>query len=946
MADYSGQIAVVNRPSITPLISTKADSTPYHVAMIASTQTPLIAVYDEDSPNTDKSLDWEGLKASTQTPLIAVYDEDSPNTDKSLDWEGLKASTQTPLISTKADSTPYHVAMIASIRTPLIAKFPYVVEAVGNSSVSITCTGNATDKYETTQGNSYVSVTCSAHATYYNLPTYHVTNLSELQAMSSHLDESIILEANIDASGTGVGFTPIGTLAVPFTGSFDGGGFTINNLFINNTAVERVGLFGVVKKSSGLSIIQNVTLANCNITSTRLTTGVLIGHAEATNPENLIVHNCVVSGGSVTGRSQFDSTGVGGLIGYAKKATVSNCRSSAAVSDSGVESKTGGFVGETIGSIYSQCYSTGTVTNTISTFDGLSHNTGGFAGKVLTDNNILLCFSTSNVIVNTNSLSLSNVGGFIGYSSSDSFILSCFSLGNVSYTGGPKIEDYSGNILVGGGYFGYNKNVWLLNDTGSSIDITAQSWLIGGSGYDCRKIVKKAGKIYILVVTGGYSGWYRLYRYNPDMTLDTSWFYPNGYLEVFFSFSSLDFWVSDNGRVVTYESGAGYQLTMYEANGDIVGDPPYPVTTGLVASPYQASISDDGYLFTYGSYGSGTVYVQAWDNDSNALLWSGPHYGLNETIGYGVLFPNGYSVATNWRSSFPQSSLASYIIATKTGTILNNSTYGPIHTSQPTDDPEGDTLGAGMCYIQPDAYSPTDGWYNRSSDGIHKLIWNATYNAVGQQYWYNDSGASYDLCMMGDGNMIVAGNNGATYLDEDGETAKLRIFSRELVKLRQLQDLTDTIPASLQTVAYTDVNKEWLHENLCAGGFIGYSASSDTPVEIIDCFSRGTVCVSGVNEVYSKIGGFAGYFGDNCIMINCYSVGQVYSPAVEGGGFIGVVGTATVITNCYWDKQTSGWLTSAGGTGKTTSVMKTPALIPVTYENWDFTNVWEMLPEV
>ena len=41
-----------------------------------------------------------------------------------------------------------------------------------------------------------------------------------------------------------LGFSPIGNSTTKFTGSYDGGGYTIDNLFINRPSTENVGFFG------------------------------------------------------------------------------------------------------------------------------------------------------------------------------------------------------------------------------------------------------------------------------------------------------------------------------------------------------------------------------------------------------------------------------------------------------------------------------------------------------------------------------------------------------------------------------------------------------------------------------------------------------------------------------------------------------------------------------
>lgn len=87
---------------------------------------------------------------------------------------------------------------------------------------------------------------------------YEINNLSELQAMSSHLADRCVLMADIDASETAgwnfsggeyAGFIPVGTAGSPFVGSFIGNGHTISNLY-SNPASGLVGLFGSISSIS------------------------------------------------------------------------------------------------------------------------------------------------------------------------------------------------------------------------------------------------------------------------------------------------------------------------------------------------------------------------------------------------------------------------------------------------------------------------------------------------------------------------------------------------------------------------------------------------------------------------------------------------------------------------------------------------------------------------
>ena len=66
-----------------------------------------------------------------------------------------------------------------------------------------------------------------------------------------------------------------------------------------------------------------------------------------------------------------------------------------------------------------------------------------------------------------------------------------------------------------------------------------------------------------------------------------------------------------------------------------------------------------------------------------------------------------------------------------------------------------------------------------------------------------------------------------------------------------------------------------------------------------------------------------------------YSTGEVQSGEGNVGGLVGLVRGARAITNGYWDTETSSRATSAGGTGKTTAELQTPAGYSGIYANWN-----------
>jgi hypothetical protein len=105
------------------------------------------------------------------------------------------------------------------------------------------------------------------------------------------------------------------------------------------------------------------------------------------------------------------------------------------------------------------------------------------------------------------------------------------------------------------------------------------------------------------------------------------------------------------------------------------------------------------------------------------------------------------------------------------------------------------------------------------------------------------------------------------------------------------------------------LENEDIRGNIRVGGLSGM----DDYGTVSNCYSTGSVSGIGI------VGGLVGYNCPGGTVTNCYSTGSV-SGAFGVGGFVGL--NAATVTSSFWDNQTSGWSTSAGGTGKTTDNMK------------------------
>ncbi|MDP8200717.1 MAG: T9SS type A sorting domain-containing protein [Candidatus Tenebribacter burtonii] len=131
------------------------------------------------------------------------------------------------------------------------------------------------------------------------------------------------------------------------------------------------------------------------------------------------------------------------------------------------------------------------------------------------------------------------------------------------------------------------------------------------------------------------------------------------------------------------------------------------------------------------------------------------------------------------------------------------------------------------------------------------------------------------------------------------------------------------------------------------GGLVGCNQKGITQFS----YALGSVTVDNDPQVDSivpeRIGGLAGCTFLRGRITNSYSAGSVTTTGSVNvdrvGGLVGYVGLGNIdvgtVNNSFWDTETSGQSTSGGGTGHTTSEMKTQS----TFTNWDFTNTWKIV---
>ena len=255
---------------------------------------------------------------------------------------------------------------------------------------------------------------------------YQIATAEDLDNIRNYLESSFIQTADIDLGiapwNVDEGWVSIGDYdwtdpTKSFRGNYNGDGYEIRNMYINNPAGSYVGVFG----SSDGVYFQNMNVMNFDITS-----GIFIGGVVGIS-YNDSISNCITEGfiggddylGLLMGffegynikdchvQGEIDSFRgkTGGLIGDCSADSIKNCSSTIVISSNGLQ--TGGFIGFCNETKYIEnCYS-------ICNINSTDKYSGGFIGdffQFMNNTIIKTCFSKGSIISSSD-----YVGGFIGF---------------------------------------------------------------------------------------------------------------------------------------------------------------------------------------------------------------------------------------------------------------------------------------------------------------------------------------------------------------------------------------------------------------------------------------------------------------------------------------------------------------------------------------------------
>ena len=335
---------------------------------------------------------------------------------------------------------------------------------------------------------------------------YQIENADQLKAVEYNLSAHYILTDDIELGGSAENpWTPIGSdKEHAFTGTFDGNGHTIRELYINSNS-EYAGLFGYVGADG---TVKNLTVEGVvNRDATQLEdayTGGIVGYnggtvegctnkCDVTVSANDYAYTGGITGinygtvsycnnsGCVSGQttvSDMPSVNTGGVVGYNAAGDISNCYNTGAVTGSGGGSyyflivNTGGVVGQNYYGTVSDCYNTGAVT---AIGGGYAGGVAGFNGYRI--GTVKSCYNIGTVRVESEGSG--SAGGVVGYNQPGSdlehigIVTGCYYLKQDGLDGIGYGDD------SGTGASGLDKEQFAVPDNFSNDWNFTNTWIIG-----------------------------------------------------------------------------------------------------------------------------------------------------------------------------------------------------------------------------------------------------------------------------------------------------------------------------------------------------------------------------------------------------------------------------------------------------------------------------------
>lgn len=758
-----------------------------------------------------------------------------------------------------------------------------------------------------------------------------------------------IQTSDIDLSGYDC-WEPIGQIdgvnsPTGFRGHYNGQNHEIRNLTITSAqSYASTGLFGAVSYESE---IKNLKLINSIVTGTT-NTGCLIGTLgayigpipESAQPGQVI--NCSTSG-SASGTSC-----VGGLIGYISEPcflarSVMFCSSSAAVTAS--EQYGGGLVGMTENAVIANCYATGNVNGT--------RNSGGLVGNMDFNSKFYSSYALGDVNAaadNSNgwlsgTLSGSSLSPFILWKTDGRNVNMGISYGTGISAADMQSQDYfSGNFSIIG--------PWDFND----------AWKL-----DAAK-----------VINGGY----------PYL----EWNEPSAPASQPYDLALLPVADQPGSMTVSWKNGDGRGRAVFVMEDNGSSNPVCNIDTNRIYNSI-INITQSDFNMCIPAYGvPGSPGASLWrcvyasvHGDPTAAATSVLVTGLKKATKYYVAafefnnsgFFNRYKLdGINYASAYSASDFAEGLGTEESPYIVNTAVQlAQVALSDYSD--KYFRLGADIDLSSIENWTPLGSEaapFTGYFDGNSKTIYGMKIDKSSE--YSSDYCGLFGYVTAGEIKNVIIDNANIKYQGAN-PVGTLAGYTAVPVSNCSVRNSVISVPnsgencftggligSSVSTIekCYTDItisapnssnigglvgriggafagagaiSKSYSMGQISGVGYIGGLAGYAAPqASLSDCYSFCKVTATG-----DYAAGLIGYF--DCPVTNCYSVGEVTAAsAAHLGGLLGYNPGSGTITNSYWNRETSGQISSQGGTGTFTYDMTLPSA--EVYKTWDFTSVWSI----
>lgn len=226
-------------------------------------------------------------------------------------------------------------------------------------------------------------------------------------------------------------WTPIGK-EKSFAGVFDGQGNTVSGIYLNATEANA----GMFAQTTTTSTIQNISIKNSYMHSTKGYMGSVVGYSNQTKLMNIYSDAYVIGDGNTIGGI------VGGVVGASQDKNISSCWFDGTVTG---DTYCGGIVGRFRkgNSTIKDCLVTGSV---VATSSNATASVGGIVGGMPANDSPTLGISTS---ISAGSVTGGNAGGVIGYRASTETTYATLTLTDIYTTHTKGIGTQSKSTLPG-----------------------------------------------------------------------------------------------------------------------------------------------------------------------------------------------------------------------------------------------------------------------------------------------------------------------------------------------------------------------------------------------------------------------------------------------------------------------------------------------------------------